>query len=579
MTTATTWVGRDANGNAVNFNAEASPPPSGGTGAYLSPHFVLEYQGAVWSTANSPPVQISLNGLLVNSGNPLPVSGSFAATISGFAPGAYNAPLTVSSTSQTVALPTGTTVVFFNTGSNTAYVVLGTGSGVSASLVDIPVPAGGAIPLAVGNNTFYAAITSSGTTVLNVAGGAGLFTGVAGTGGGGSSGPLTANQGTAGSTPWPVTVQGALPSGTNSLGSVTSNDGGTAGTGINQPAGGAGVSGWLSGIYSGIGTAGTGISQPTGGAGLTGWLSGVYKALTGTLTATLAAGSASIGSVTSNDGGTAGTGISQPTGGAGLTGWLSGVYKALTGILSIIDAFQAPVAVVWNSGTSVNTATTVTTSGYDTVLVTAVPTGTITAGSLIFEANDGANWFSIRGTRTSGYNTDANFPLAGSTQQCWQVSVAACTQFRIRLGTAITGTSSPGVTVTLIASSTPDVSNISVGFDPGSSLPAGTNAIGNVGTAVLAYTTSGSGSAATTSGSLVTAGQFTRVLQIQTLPTSTTNVWLNITGGAATVNSGICVASGGGSVIFGGPALPMPTAAITAITDGTSAQTVLIVGG
>ena len=529
MTTATTWVGRDANGNAVNFNAEASPPPSGGTGAYLSPHFVLEYQGAVWSTANSPPVQISLNGLLVNSGNPLPVSGSFAATISGFAPGAYNAPLTVSSTSQTVALPTGTTVVFFNTGSNTAYVVLGTGSGVSASLVDIPVPAGGAIPLAVGNNTFYAAITSSGTTVLNVAGGAGLFTGVAGTGGGGSSGPLTANQGTAGSTPWPVTVQGALPSGTNSLGSVTSNDGGTAGTGINQPAGGAGVSGWLSGIYSGIGTAGTGISQPTGGAGL--------------------------------------------------TGWLSGVYKALTGILSIIDAFQAPVAVVWNSGTSVNTATTVTTSGYDTVLVTAVPTGTITAGSLIFEANDGANWFSIRGTRTSGYNTDANFPLAGSTQQCWQVSVAACTQFRIRLGTAITGTSSPGVTVTLIASSTPDVSNISVGFDPGSSLPAGTNAIGNVGTAVLAYTTSGSGSAATTSGSLVTAGQFTRVLQIQTLPTSTTNVWLNITGGAATVNSGICVASGGGSVIFGGPALPMPTAAITAITDGTSAQTVLIVGG
>ena len=65
---------------------------------------------------------------------------------------------------------------------------------------------------------------------------------------------------------------------------LTTSDSGTPGTGISQPTGGSGLTGWLSGIYNAVtGTAGTGISQPTGGAGLSGWLSGIYKTVTGTL--------------------------------------------------------------------------------------------------------------------------------------------------------------------------------------------------------------------------------------------------------------------------------------------------------
>jgi hypothetical protein len=46
--------------------------------------------------------------------------------------------------------------------------------------------------------------------------------------------------------PLPVTITGTLTLSPT----VTSNDGGTAATGISQPSGGSGLSGWLSGIYS-----------------------------------------------------------------------------------------------------------------------------------------------------------------------------------------------------------------------------------------------------------------------------------------------------------------------------------------
>lgn len=81
-----------------------------------------------------------------------------------------------------------------------------------------------------------------------------------------------------------------------------------------------------------------------------------------------------------------------------------------------------------------------------------------------------------------------------------------------------------------------------------------------------------------TSGVLVAPGVYTKVLNIQTLPGSTNNVWLRPDGSAAAPNTGILVFAGGGSVSFGGPAYPLPTAPITAITDGSSPQVVLLSG-
>jgi hypothetical protein len=79
---------------------------------------------------------------------------------SGFAPnGNYGAPLSVTTTSSSQALPNGTVVTVFNTGTNTAYINLGTSAGVTATASNTPVPAGGWFSFTVGTNTYLAALT------------------------------------------------------------------------------------------------------------------------------------------------------------------------------------------------------------------------------------------------------------------------------------------------------------------------------------------------------------------------------------------------------------------------------------
>lgn len=97
--------------------------------------------------------------------------------------------------------------------------------------------------------------------------------------------------------------------------------------------------------------------------------------------------------------------------------------------------------------------------------------------------------------------------------------------------------------------------------------------------APLTYVTPDSLSVGTTSTAMATAGKYTTSLQVCTLPASTTNVWLNVRGAAAVVGAGVPVFSGGGCANFGTQALPVPTAAINAITDNASAQTVTMAGG
>jgi hypothetical protein len=126
-------------------------------------------------------------GPLGTSANPMKISGSFAATLSGFTPTPAYTSLSISATgvSYTVALPGGAVVVVYNTGSNDAYVKLGT-STVTASASNDVVKAGGWMAFTVGANTYLAAYATAGTTALNLSGGSGLPTGSGGAGGGGS---------------------------------------------------------------------------------------------------------------------------------------------------------------------------------------------------------------------------------------------------------------------------------------------------------------------------------------------------------------------------------------------------------
>ena len=164
-----------------------------------------------------------VNGAAVSTGNPMPISGSISTSVSGFAPGSsYSTPLSVSNSSSRVALPTGTVVVVYNTGTVAAYVQLGNGS-VTATTSNDVIPPGGWMAFTIGANTNLAAITASSTTTLNLSGGSGLATGSGSNGGTVSatqSGVWTVQPGnTANSTPWLTTIN----QGGNSAPVITAN--------------------------------------------------------------------------------------------------------------------------------------------------------------------------------------------------------------------------------------------------------------------------------------------------------------------------------------------------------------------
>jgi hypothetical protein len=126
-------------------------------------------------------------GGVVSSSNPLPISGSFSATLSGF-PGSTQTtgtPIAVTTGGVTGTLPAGTVVVASNVGAtNNAFCKLGA----SATVNDQLIAPNSWFGFTVGSNTQLTCITSTSTTTINMVGGAGLPTGAGGGGGGGGSG-------------------------------------------------------------------------------------------------------------------------------------------------------------------------------------------------------------------------------------------------------------------------------------------------------------------------------------------------------------------------------------------------------
>lgn len=118
-----------------------------------------------------------------NPDGSLPISGSISTSLSGFTPNGNVASLAVTNASANVALPAGTVVAVANTGSTDASIKLSAGASTAAT-TDFILKAGATVGLTVGSNTFINAITSSGSTVLSLAGGSGLLSGY---GGGGST--------------------------------------------------------------------------------------------------------------------------------------------------------------------------------------------------------------------------------------------------------------------------------------------------------------------------------------------------------------------------------------------------------
>jgi hypothetical protein len=170
-------------------------------------------------------------GPLFTASNPGKISGSFSASLSGFQPTPAYSQLSVGATSARVALPSGSVVIIYNTGSNAAFVTLG-GSAVTATVGNDVVPAGGWMAFTVGPNTFLAAIETAGATTLNLSGGAGLPTGTGAGGGSGGGGGSNPSVGTIGSAaPGSATFNGLLLPGGSMVGAAGSTWG-SAPTGL-----------------------------------------------------------------------------------------------------------------------------------------------------------------------------------------------------------------------------------------------------------------------------------------------------------------------------------------------------------
>ena len=114
-------------------------------------------------TANSQALTIQGNA----SGIPVPVSGSLSATIGGFTPTPSYSVESVTTTSVAYALPTGTVVVFYNTGANAITVKLGSSAvSVMAGQADI-IQAGSWQAFTVGSSTYYAVVGNGGRQALS----------------------------------------------------------------------------------------------------------------------------------------------------------------------------------------------------------------------------------------------------------------------------------------------------------------------------------------------------------------------------------------------------------------------------
>ena len=147
-----------------------------------------------WQTSGTTPCPSCFSP--VSASNPLPISGSFSATLAGFAPGGTFATLTATGSSASVALPAGTAVALQNTGTTTVSCTLGVGSAVALAS-EVQVPAGSTVFVTPGSNTFGACIDQTGSTsnLVVLAGGSGLGTGFGGGGSGGGGGSSTAGAG------------------------------------------------------------------------------------------------------------------------------------------------------------------------------------------------------------------------------------------------------------------------------------------------------------------------------------------------------------------------------------------------
>lgn len=252
-----------------------------------------------------------------------------------------------------------------------------------------------------------------------------------------------------------VTVNAALPTGSNTIGAVTQASGPWT-SNVTQFGG--------SNVVTGTGASGAGIPRVTisNDSSLAANQSVNVNQMAGSAVSTAAAGVQKVG-IVGNAGATLDSTVGAGTAPANalVTGAVynssapaptAGQAMALqadqAGNLRAFPGIALSALSAWNSGTALNTTQTIfTNSGCSAVLVQVDQTSTITAGAITFENTyDGSNWVTIPAhivldpTSTSFAQISLPYTLQANTNKPFIISNNGWQGLRIKLSTAITGT-------------------------------------------------------------------------------------------------------------------------------------------
>lgn len=141
--------------------------------------------------------------------------------------------------------------------------------------------------------------------------------------------------------------------------------------------------------------------------------------------------------------------------------------------------FNTPSAAgIFTAKNLINDALTISCSGYASVLVSTLKTGSVAGGTFVFEASDdgGGTWWAIYALYVNNLGAAQQIPTASAAitnNAAYLIPVVGFTQFRVRCSVAPTGT---GSTLIRVQASTAAAGAVSLL----GSIPAGTNVIGGV---------------------------------------------------------------------------------------------------
>ena len=282
------------------------------------------------------------------------VDASVSASITGFQPASVGTPISVTTAGVTGTLPAGAVVVATNVGANGAYCALGASSTTAQQYLG---PSGGWFSFTVGSATQLTCITSTSTTTVNMVGGSGLASGVAGAGAATIGGTVSVQgTGTAGSAAGGIlTVQGAA-SMTPLLATVSQ---GTAAN-LNATVVGTGTFATQSAITAASGSIASGALAS--GAGVDGWnvtegtkADTAWASGSGSIVALLKATATSAGTIATNTGNPTPTqNPAVPIGGMSLCDGANGSTNPCTTAATVLAASTAGAATNKSLSVSIN---------------------------------------------------------------------------------------------------------------------------------------------------------------------------------------------------------------------------------